>query len=54
MAHAGDRLSFAQRVADIYDKKGGLLEFMVRETRVSNQRGEPVADLVATTVVRHG
>jgi acyl dehydratase len=54
MAHAGDRLSFEQRVADIYDKKGGLLEFMVRETRVSNQRGEPVADLVATTVVRHG
>ena len=54
MAHAGDALSFQQRVADIYDKKGGLLEFMVRETRVTNQRGEHVADLIATTVVRHG
>jgi acyl dehydratase len=54
LAHAGDRLSFQQRVADIYDKKGGALEFMVRETAVTNQRGERVADLVATTVVRHG
>ena len=53
MAHAGDRLTFAQRVADLYDKKGGALEFMVRETRVTNQRGEHVADLVGTTVIRH-
>ena len=54
LAHAGDRLRFTQRVADIYDKKGGALEFVVRETHVSNQRGEPVADLIATTVVRNG
>jgi acyl dehydratase len=54
MAYAGDRLSFAQQVTDIYSKKGGLLDFMVRETRVTNQRGEHVADLVATTVIRHG
>lgn len=54
MAHAGDRLTFEQRVADIYDKKGGALDFMVRQTRVTNQRGEPVADLIATTVVRNG
>ena len=54
MAHAGDRLTFQQRVADIYDKKGGALEFMVRETRVTNQRGEHVADLLATTVIKNG
>lgn len=53
-AHAGDRLSFEQRIADIYAKKGGALEFVVRETRVSNQRGEHVADLQGITVVRHG
>lgn len=53
MAYAGDRLTFQQRVADIYDKKGGALEFMVRETRVTNQHGEPVADLIGTTVVRN-
>ena len=53
MAFAGDRLTFEQRVADLYDKKGGALEFMVRETRVTNQRGEHVADLVGTTVIRN-
>lgn len=54
MAFAGDRLTFAQQVTDIYSKKGGQLDFMVRETRVSNQRGEHVADLVATTVIKNG
>jgi hypothetical protein len=41
-------------VADIYAKKGGALEFVVRCTRITNQRGEPVADLIGTTVVRNG
>ena len=54
MCHAGDTLSFEQRIADIYVKKGGLLEFVVRETRVTNQHGAHVADLNGTTVVRHG
>jgi len=54
MAYAGDTLSFEQRIADIYNKKGGLLEFVVRETRITNQRGEHVADLHGITVVRHG
>lgn len=54
MAYAGDTLTFQQRIADIYSKKGGLLEFVVRETRVTNQRGEHVADLHGITVVRHG
>ena len=54
MAHAGDTLTFEQRIADIYAKKGGLLEFVVRETRVTNQHGAHVADLHGITVVRHG
>ena len=54
MAFAGDTLTFEQRIADIYAKKGGALDFIVRETRVSNQRGEHVADLHAVTVVRNG
>lgn len=53
-AHAGDTLTYQQRIADIYDKKGGALEFVVRETRVSNQRGELVAELRCVTVVRNG
>jgi acyl dehydratase len=53
MAYAGDMLRFQQRIADIYDKKGGALEFVVRETRVSNQRGELVAELRCVTVLRN-
>jgi len=53
MAHAGDVLTFEQRIADIYAKKGGALEFIVRETKVSNQHGTHVADLHGITVVKH-
>ncbi len=53
MAFAGDCLHFEQRIADIYAKKGGALEFIVRETRVSNQHGAHVADLHGITVVKH-
>ena len=53
MAYAGDTLRYEQRIADIYDKKGGALEFVVRQTRVSNQRDELVAELRCVTVVRN-
>ena len=53
MAYAGDTLSFEQRIADIYDKKNGALEFVVRETRVTNQHGALVAELRGVTVVRN-
>ena len=51
--HAGDTLTFRQRIADIYDKKGGALEFVVNDTKVTNQLGEHVADLHSVIVVRH-
>ena len=54
MAYAGDTLSFRQRIEDIYDKKNGALEFVVRETRVSNQDGKHVADLRSVLVQRNG
>ena len=54
MAHAGDTLTFRPQVADIYDKKGGALEFVVRKTRVTNQRSELVAELRCVSVVRNG
>ena len=53
MAYAGQRLTFETRIADIYAKKGGAMEFVVRETRVTNEVGEPVADLRGTIVVRN-
>lgn len=54
MAHAGDVLTFEPRIEDIYDKKGGALEFVVRRTRVTNQHGALVAELRAVTVMRNG
>lgn len=53
MAYAGDVLTFEQRVEDIYDKKNGALEFVVRKTRVTNQRGESVAQLRTVSVLRN-
>ena len=49
---AGDVVSFVSSVADIYDKKNGALEFLVRETRVTNQAGQHVADLRSVFVQR--
>lgn len=54
MAYAGDVLRFEQRIEDIYDKKRGALEFVVRRTRVSNQHGAPVAELRCVSVMRNG
>ena len=54
MAYAGDTLTYRQQIADIYDKKGGALEFVVRKTAVTNQRDELVAELRCVTVVRNG
>ncbi|TWO73369.1 MaoC family dehydratase [Caenimonas sedimenti] len=53
MAYAGDTLTFAQRIEDIYDKKNGALEFVVRKTRVTNQRDELVAELRCVTVMQN-
>ncbi|WP_284616405.1 MaoC family dehydratase N-terminal domain-containing protein [Aquabacterium humicola] len=53
-ACAGDVLRFEQRIEDIYDKKNGALEFVVRSTRVSNQHGALVAELRSVTVQRNG
>lgn len=54
MAYAGDMLLFECHIADIYDKKGGALDFVVRETRVTNQKGEHVADMRSVLVHRNG
>jgi acyl dehydratase len=52
-AHAGERLRFQQRIEDIYDKKGGALEFIVRKTSVTDAQGAPVAELRCVTVYRN-
>lgn len=49
---AGDRLTFVQSVADVYEKRGGALLFGVIQTDVTNQDGEKVAVFRATEVMR--
>ena len=53
MAYCGDRLGFRQRLDQVYDKKGGALQFAVRSTRVTNQRDELVAELRCVLVAVH-
>ncbi|MDF3889189.1 MaoC family dehydratase N-terminal domain-containing protein [Cupriavidus basilensis] len=50
---AGDTVTVTSRVKDIYEKKGGALEFIETESQVANQRGEPVGRLRSLTVVRN-
>ncbi len=50
---AGDVLTFRSKVADIYEKKNGALEFIVNETTISNQRDEHVADMSFVLIVRN-
>ncbi|MFM0210673.1 MaoC family dehydratase N-terminal domain-containing protein [Paraburkholderia sediminicola] len=55
MTFAGERLTFETSIADIYEKKGGALEFVVRKTRVTGARDDDlVADLRSVIVVRNG
>lgn len=52
-AYAGQTLRFETRITDIYEKRGGALEFVVKETRVTNAADEPVADLRSIIVHRN-
>jgi acyl dehydratase len=49
----GDRVRLRQKIVDIYDKKGGALEFVVLETSVTNQDDELCATLHTVAVLRN-
>ena len=51
---AGDTITLNTRIEDIYEKKGGLLEFMVQKTDAVNQDGRLCATMTAVVVQRHG
>lgn len=53
MVYVGETVTFEPRITDIYDKKGGALEFIVLETAVKDQGGAPVADLRSVIVLRN-
>ena len=49
----GDVVTCQEKVVDIYDKKGGALEFVVKTAEARNQRDELVAELRTVIVCRH-
>ncbi|HWU78412.1 MAG TPA: MaoC family dehydratase N-terminal domain-containing protein [Rhodanobacter sp.] len=50
---AGDTVTVRTRVSEIYDRKGGALEFVVTLSDVRNQHDELVAELRGVLVCRH-
>jgi acyl dehydratase len=52
-ACVGDTVTVRSVVTDIYDKKNGALEFVVKTSRAVNQRDELVAELRTVLVCRH-
>lgn len=52
-ACVGDTVTVTSTIADIYDKKNGTLEFVIKTSRAVNQHGELVAELRSTLVCRH-
>lgn len=50
---AGDTVTVGSRVADLYSKKNGALEFIEIESQAVNQQGAPVARLHSVIVVRN-
>jgi hypothetical protein len=49
VAHAGDVLTATPRIKDVYSKKGGALDFIVKESVITRADGTLVAE--ATTVI---
>ena len=52
MVFEGDTLTMETEIVDMYDKKDGLLQFCVLESRFINQNSTPVCILKYTVVVR--
>ena len=52
-ACVGDTVTVRSTISDIYDKKNGALEFVVKTSRATNQRDELVAELRTVIVCRH-
>ncbi len=50
---AGDTVTVSSRIADIYDKRNGALEFIEIEAQAVNQHGAAVASMRSVTVVRN-
>jgi acyl dehydratase len=52
-ACVGDTITVRSRIEDVYDKKNGALEFVVKTARATNQRDELVAEMRTVIVCRN-
>ena len=52
LAYAGDRLMFDRRIVDVYTKKGGALEFVVKQTLVTRD-GDLLVEARTTIALRY-
>jgi acyl dehydratase len=52
LAFAGDTVDLHAEITNVFDKRGGALEFIDLQTRIT-QSGESIATLTQTVVVRH-
>lgn len=52
-AYAGDVLTATPKITDAYSKKGGALDFIVKDTAVTRSDGTLVAELKSVIVVRN-
>lgn len=53
MAHAGDRLIIESGFTDVYTKKGGALEFLVKTTEITREPSDHIATATTSIVIRH-
>ncbi|MBK5517244.1 MaoC family dehydratase N-terminal domain-containing protein [Pseudomonas sp. TH10] len=51
--YAGDEITVTRQIVDIYDKKGGALEFVVTESRYTNQDRQCVSTAQCCLVYRN-
>ena len=52
-ACVGDTVTVRSTITDIYDKKNGALEFVVKTSVATNQHGDRVAELRTVLVCKH-
>jgi acyl dehydratase len=52
-AFAGDRLTFKRSIADVYVKKAGALEFVVKRTEITRDDGTAIADVLCSLALFH-
>lgn len=52
--YAGDRVTLTTRTSEIFDKKGGALEFIVQDTEAVDDTGMLFGTMRVVTVIRNG